>query len=62
MIYSTSLLISEGVVHLIVVPKAVTVTELANALNAIGATPTDMIAIFIALKDAGALQARIEMR
>lgn len=59
---STSLEISEGEGHLIVVPKAVTVMELANALNAIGATPTDMIAIFIALADAGALQARIEMR
>lgn len=59
---SSSLSINEGEGHLIVVPDVVTVTELANALNAIGATPTDMIAIFIALKDAGALQARIEMK
>ena len=47
--------------HLIRVPDVVTVTELANALNAIGATPRDLIAIFNALKAAGALQARIEM-
>lgn len=47
--------------HLIPVPDVVTVTELANALNAIGATPRDLIAIFNALKAAGALQARIEM-
>ncbi len=46
---------------LIRVPDVVTVTELANALNAIGATPRDLIAIFNALKAAGALQARIEM-
>ncbi|MGI6270760.1 MAG: flagellar basal body P-ring protein FlgI [Anaerohalosphaeraceae bacterium] len=46
---------------LIRVPKVVTVTELANALNAIGATPRDLVAIFNALRVAGALQARIEM-
>jgi len=46
---------------LIRVPKVVTVTELANALNAIGATPRDLVAIFNALRVAGALQAKIEM-
>ena len=47
--------------HLIPVPKAITVSELAKALNAIGATPRDLIAIFNALKKAGALQARLEI-
>ncbi len=47
--------------HLIPVPNVVTVEELANSLNAIGATPRDLIAIFNALKVAGALQAKIEM-
>lgn len=47
--------------HLIPVPQTVTVSELARTLNAIGATPTDMIAIFNALKKAGALQARLEI-
>ena len=47
--------------HLITVPKSVTVEELANALNAIGASPRDLIAIFDALNKAGALQARLEM-
>lgn len=47
--------------YLIPVPRVVTVSELANALNAIGATPTDLIAIFNALKKAGALQARLEI-
>lgn len=47
--------------HLITVPKSVTVEDLANALNAIGATPRDLIAIFQALERAGALQGKIEM-
>jgi flagellar P-ring protein precursor FlgI len=47
--------------HLITVPKSVTVEELATALNAIGASPRDLIAIFDALDKAGALQARLEM-
>lgn len=46
---------------LVPVPKVVTVSELAKALNAIGATPTDMVAIFNALKMAGALQAKLEI-
>jgi flagellar P-ring protein precursor FlgI len=45
--------------YLIPVSRAVTVSELANTLNAIGATPRDMIAIFNALKKAGALQAKL---
>lgn len=47
--------------HLITVPRSVTVEELANALNAIGASPRDLIAIFDALNKAGALQAKLEM-
>jgi flagellar P-ring protein FlgI len=50
---------SKGV--LIPVPKTVTVSDLAKALNAIGATPTDIVAIFHALKESGALQARLEI-
>jgi flagellar P-ring protein precursor FlgI len=46
---------------LIPVSRAVTVSDLANTLNAIGATPRDLIAIFNALKKAGALQARLEI-
>jgi flagellar P-ring protein precursor FlgI len=47
--------------YLIPVPKTVTVSDLAKTLNAIGATPTDLIAIFNALKKAGALQAKLEI-
>jgi flagellar P-ring protein precursor FlgI len=44
---------------LIPVSRSVTVSDLAKTLNAIGATPTDLIAIFNALKRAGALQAKL---
>ena len=47
--------------HLIPVTRAVTVSDLASTLNAIGATPRDLIAIFNALKKAGALQAKLEI-
>lgn len=55
----TSLDVQEQSAYLIPVSKAVTVSELAKALNAIGASPRDLIAIFNALKKAGALQARL---
>ncbi|TFG49256.1 MAG: flagellar basal body P-ring protein FlgI [Candidatus Brocadiia bacterium] len=41
--------------------ETVSVSDLAKTLNAIGASPTDLIAIFNALKQAGALQARLEI-
>jgi flagellar P-ring protein precursor FlgI len=51
--------IEENKGHLIPISKSVTVSELAKSLNGIGATPTDLIAIFNALKKAGALQAKL---
>ncbi len=45
--------------HLIPISRSVTISELAKTLNAIGATPRDMIAIFNALKKSGALQAKL---
>ena len=57
----TSLEIDEPQGRLIPMDKAVTVADLAKALNAIGASPRDLIAIFHALKRAGALQAKLEM-
>ena len=50
----------KGVVR--VVAKTLTVTQLAQALNSMGLTPTDMISIFKALKAAGALQAELIIR
>jgi flagellar P-ring protein precursor FlgI len=53
--------VDETPAYLIPVDRSVTVSELASSLNAIGATPRDIIAILNALKQAGALQARLEI-
>jgi len=58
-VQDTSIGIAESEGYLIPVPNVVTVSDLAKALNAIGATPRDLIAIFNALKKAGALQAKL---
>lgn len=47
--------------RLVVVPKAATVADVARALNALGVTPRDLISIFQALKDAGALNAELKV-
>jgi len=57
----TTIGVQERPGYLIPVPNLVTVSDLARALNAIGATPRDLIAIFNALKKAGALQAKLEI-
>jgi len=57
----TLLSVKEEPGYLVPVKKTVTVAELAKTLNAIGATPTDLVAIFNALKRAGALQAKLEI-
>jgi flagellar P-ring protein precursor FlgI len=55
----TSLDVEEQNAYLIPMSRAVTVSELAKTLNAIGASPRDLVAIFDALKRAGALQAKL---
>lgn len=57
----TAVAVEEEEGSLITLPMTVTVDELARALNAIGASPRDLIAIFDALKKAGALQAKLEI-
>jgi flagellar P-ring protein FlgI len=57
----TNMEVQENPSYLISVPHSVTVSELARSLNSIGAAPSDIIAIFNALKKAGALQAKLEM-
>lgn len=49
----------QGTLH--VVPRQVSVAELARALNAMGLTPRDLISIFEALRQAGALQATLKV-
>lgn len=46
---------------LIVVESGANIGDLAKALNAIGASPRDLIIIFQAIKAAGALQAKLEI-
>ena len=45
--------------NLIVMPMGVNLGDVARALNAIGATPRDLIAIFQAIKAAGALRGEL---
>jgi flagellar P-ring protein precursor FlgI len=46
---------------LMVVSSGVNLGEVIRALNAIGATPRDLIAILQSIKAAGALQAELEV-
>jgi flagellar P-ring protein precursor FlgI len=55
----TSIGATETKSRLVVVPRALTVGELARALNALGVTPRDLISIFQSLKQAGALHAEL---
>ena len=47
--------------QLMVVPMGVTIGDVVKALNALGVSPRDMIAIFQSIKAAGALQADLEI-
>jgi flagellar P-ring protein precursor FlgI len=43
----------------VVISNTVTVSDIASALNQLGVKPRDIIAIFQAVKEAGALQAEL---
>lgn len=47
--------------RLVVVDETVTLGEVVRALNAVGVTPRDLVAILSALRSAGALQANLEI-
>ena len=47
--------------QVILLSQAVTIRDLVRALNSIGVTPRDLVAIFQAIKAAGALQAKLEI-
>jgi len=55
----TTITATEDAGNLVVLPMGVNLGEVARALNAIGATPRDLIAIFQAIKAAGALQGEL---
>jgi flagellar P-ring protein precursor FlgI len=54
--------VTESKSSLVTLPEMPTVEKVAVALNALGVTPRDMMAIFLAMKQAGALQAEIIIR
>jgi len=56
---STDITTEEPTAGLYVVEDAATLAEVARALNLLGVAPRDMIAIFQALREAGALQAEL---
>ena len=43
-------------------PELPTVEKVASALNSLGVTPRDMMSMFEAMKEAGALQAELILR
>lgn len=47
--------------RLIILPESVTLGEVVRALNLVGVTPRDLVAILQAIKAAGALQAELEI-
>ncbi|MGH7232572.1 MAG: flagellar basal body P-ring protein FlgI, partial [Nitrospiraceae bacterium] len=47
--------------RLVIVDETVTLGEVVRALNAVGVTPRDLVAILSALKAAGALHANLEI-
>jgi flagellar P-ring protein precursor FlgI len=54
--------VTENKASLISLPELPTVEKVAAALNTLGVTPRDMMAIFQAMKQAGALQAELIIR
>jgi flagellar P-ring protein precursor FlgI len=58
----TSTSVTESKSGLIPLQELPTVEKVASALNALGATPRDMMSIFQAMKQAGALQAELIVR
>lgn len=53
--------VEEEKTRLLLVDETVTLGEVVKALNAVGVTPRDLVAILSALKVAGALQANLEI-
>jgi flagellar P-ring protein precursor FlgI len=57
----TSINVEEGESQLVLMPARASIGAVVNALNALGVSPRDLIAIFQAIKAAGALQAELEV-
>ena len=59
---STDTKVKEDKSAMVVLPEMPTVEKVASALNALGVTPRDMMSMFQAMKQAGALQAELVIR
>jgi flagellar P-ring protein precursor FlgI len=57
----TQITVKEEDRQLMLVPNGTSIGDVVRALNALGVTPRDLIAIFQAIKAAGALQAELEV-
>ena len=57
----SEIVVQEGKNPIFLVESGISIGEVVKALNALGVTPRDLIAIFQALKAAGALQAELEI-
>ncbi len=57
----TRIAVEEGQDKLVVVPRGISLGEVVNALNSIGVTPRDLIAIMQSIKASGALHAELEI-
>jgi flagellar P-ring protein precursor FlgI len=52
---------NEGKACFVALPRTATLADVARALNAVGATPSDLIAIIEALKQAGAINGQLKV-
>jgi flagellar P-ring protein precursor FlgI len=57
----TDLSVQEDTNQLVLIPSGASIGDVVGALNALGVSPRDLIAIFQAIKAAGALQAELEV-
>jgi flagellar P-ring protein precursor FlgI len=57
----TDVAVQEGRSPIYLMNQGVSIGDVVRALNALGVSPRDLIAIFQALKAAGALQAKLEI-
>ncbi|OIQ03782.1 MAG: flagellar biosynthesis protein FlgA [Zetaproteobacteria bacterium CG06_land_8_20_14_3_00_59_53] len=57
----TDVKVNEEDAQLVVLPKKVSLSDLVAALNSVGATPSDLIAVLQAIKAAGALHAELRV-
>jgi flagellar P-ring protein precursor FlgI len=54
--------VKEEKAAMVALPELPTVEKVASALNSLGVSPRDMMSVFQAMKEAGALQAELIIR